>query len=692
MSMKKHSLLKGTALFLSVFFACTPSFEEDMPETGLEEIIQMTIILPSSDISPESRMNIAVGNGVDYYWTDTDSIGIFPNDGYQVAFPLKTAEESNSATFTGGGWALKASSSYAAYYPFNYGNMRSDSIPVSYLGQRQKGNNNTLLSEKYNYMSAIGNKPESGTVNFNMLRLGRFIILKFKVPEPTTLTSVKLIASENVFTTKGYFDLWANTHSITSTEKSFSLTIDLEDVKTTTENEEVTIYFFMAPVDLSGKTLTIEATDINGKKILSTVAGKDMTASKAYALTGNSITEVEVEEAGTLQEKLGDNYLNVVSLKIKGKLNGTDIALIRRMLNHSNYGKLISLDMEEAEIVAGGNSYYSNYTTTDNVIGNYMFLSCNNLHSIVLPKNITSITQYAFADCHALSSIIIPNTVSEIGKRAFDNTALVEITIPDNVKSIGDYAFNSCNYLRSVKLGNGINSINSGTFSDCSSLEEIELPYNITTIGENAFYACSGLSNIKIHGAVTSIGSLAFSSCFSLKSIDLPSSVVTIGNQAFQRCKSLEEIILPINLTTIRSQAFYECTSLASVTLSPNISFSETEHTYIFANCGNINNVTISPGIKVIPQDMFRGCASLKEVTIPSSVTTIGKLAFYQSGLEKVYIHCTTPPTMITSFYEIPSSCILYVPKGYIDAYKASSKWGSSVWVSSFANIKEMQE
>lgn len=679
--------MKGAYLLLSIFASCSSDIEEIIPPTSSEEVNKVIVNLPKTEISSESRVHINIGNSVDYIWESTDILGIFPEQGYQVAFPLNVSSNSNSATFEGGGWGLLANTKYAAYYPFDYDNKRNDSIPITYLGQKQVGNANTSYADNYNFMAAHGSKPSGGTLNFIMQRLGRLIILKFNVPEPTTLTSVKLMAPEKVFITKGYFNLWDETLSIKSTEMSYALNIDLENITTTTPDEEVTVYFFIAPVNLSGKSLTIEATDIKGNKILSTVAGKDMTASKAFALTGSSTTEVEVTEAGTLQEKLGDKYLNIVSLKIKGEINGTDIALIRSMLDHSNYGKLINLNMKDTRIVAGGNPYYSNYTTTDDIIGDYMFLSCHPLQSIILPKNIKSISKYAFANCYALSNITIPNTVSSIGENAFNNTALVKVIIPDNVKSIGTQAFSSCNQLKSIKLGNGISTINNDTFNNCSSLEEIELPYNITSIGENSFYACMRLSNVKIHGKVTSIGHSAFIYCSSLKTINLPICLEKIGTTAFKNCKSLEEITLPANLTTINHQAFFDCTSLKSVTLSPNLSFSETTNTYIFAGCTSLSNVIISSGIKIIPQDMFRGCISLKEVTIPSSVTTIGGLAFYQSGLEKVYIHCTTPPTMITSFYEIPSTCVLYVPKGYVDTYKNSTGWNTS-----FSDIKEIEE
>lgn len=522
--MKKLSLREGVIILLSLLVSCTPTSDDILLE---EEITKVEFMLPDSSISADSRMNIVVGSGVKYNWTNTDSIGIFPDDGYQVAFPLKTTGESSSATFTGGGWALKAGSTYAAYYPFEYNNRRSDSIPVSYLGQKQIGNNSTGLADKYNYMYAIGDKTGDNALTFKMLRLGRFIILKFAVPEPTTLSSVKLTAPEDVFITQGYFNLWDNPHIIEPLQTSNSLTIDLEDVKTTEADEEVTVYFFMPPVDLSGKTLALEITDENNVKIQYTVAGKDMTDSKAYALTGvikepvvgdgtyqNGI--VSLSQAGTIKSLLGKDYLSITSLKVVGPINGDDVYYLRKMLGGSNFseadwGKLTTLDLSEATIVEGGEWYYdintsyigSEYYTSNNVIGDYMFYECANLQNITLPDNVTSIGRYAFQYCNALASVVIGEGITSIGYDAFENCyALMNIYITDlsgwckinissNPLNYGAKLYLDNNLVTELTISDDITEIKNNAFMGCGSLIKVTIPDHVTSIGSGAFRNCS---------------------------------------------------------------------------------------------------------------------------------------------------------------------------------------------------------
>ena len=118
---------------------------------------------------------------------------------------------------------------------------------------------------------------------------------------------------------------------------------------------------------------------------------------------------VTIATAGTMRSILGDDYLNITSLKVVGPINGDDIFYLRKMLgdselNQIDRGKLTTLDLSEASIVEGGDWYYEysssiQYCTTNDEIGDYMFHKCANLRNIVLPKNITSIGTKAFYGC-----------------------------------------------------------------------------------------------------------------------------------------------------------------------------------------------------------------------------------------------------------------------------------------------------
>ena len=90
------------------------------------------------------------------------------------------------------------------------------------------------------------------------------------------------------------------------------------------------------------------------------------------AITSQQSNALSVEVAGTLPELVSDPEA-VVNLALTGYLNGTDIKFIRSLKN------LQRLDISEARIVEGGDKYYENYLTADDVTGDYMFYNLPNL-------------------------------------------------------------------------------------------------------------------------------------------------------------------------------------------------------------------------------------------------------------------------------------------------------------------------
>lgn len=59
---------------------------------------------------------------------------------------------------------------------------------------------------------------------------------------------------------------------------------------------------------------------------------------------------------------------------------------------------------------------------------------------------------------------------------------------------------------------------------------------------------------------------------------------------------------------------------------------------WAFANCKNLDKVTISEGVKEICSGAFLRCENLTEITIPNSVTVIGSMAFSECGIGEITI------------------------------------------------------
>lgn len=253
---------------------------------------------------------------------------------------------------------------------------------------------------------------------------------------------------------------------------------------------------------------------------------------------------LHVESAGTLSGMIEESrFPYIEELKLTGKLNGTDIRHIRKMIRSN----LKILDLSEAGIVEGG-GYYAildshPYYTSNDIIGENMFNLLDDewegnvsyISKIILPNSTLKIDPGAFKGCMFLRDINIPNSVTSIGSRAFSGcSSLREINIPNSVTSIGSSAFYGCFNLTEINIPNSVTSIREFTFSDCLSLTDINIPNSVTSIEWGAFEGCTSLTDINIPNSVTSIGDGTFYNCDNLKSVYLNSSnPPTIGNNAF---------------------------------------------------------------------------------------------------------------------------------------------------------------
>ena len=284
---------------------------------------------------------------------------------------------------------------------------------------------------------------------------------------------------------------------------------------------------------------------------------------------------IKLDEAGTLPDKIRYDQKNLITnLKIVGKINGTDLKIIREMAGRDfnrekTDGKLSILDLSEAKIVEGGDAYVSyyddRYTYNDN-LGRGAFWGCSGLTSLTLPSGVTSIGNSAFSGCSGLTSLTIPSGVTSISSYAFYGcSGLTSLTIPSGVTSISDCAFSGCSGLTSLTIPSGVTSIGDWAFQDCSGLTSLTLPSSVTSIGRCTFYGCSGLTSLTIPSSVTSIDNSAFSGCSGLTSLTIPSSVTSIGESAFEGCSGLTSLTIPSSVTSIGRAAFAGCSGLTSI-------------------------------------------------------------------------------------------------------------------------------
>ena len=153
-----------------------------------------------------------------------------------------------------------------------------------------------------------------------------------------------------------------------------------------------------------------------------------------------------------------------------------------------------------------------------------------------------------------------------------------------------------------------------------------------------------------------------------LSILDLSEAKIVAGGDAYAR---FSENYYTSN-DKLGDYAFYGCSGLTSLTLPSSVT---SIGRGAFHGCWKLTSLTIPSGVTSIGYSAFRGCSGLTSLTIPSGVTSIGGYAFYGcSGLTSIYVYPENLPELGTDIFNgcDAKNCTVYVPKGTYDAYKSS--------------------
>ena len=272
---------------------------------------------------------------------------------------------------------------------------------------------------------------------------------------------------------------------------------------------------------------------------------------------------------------------------------------------------------EECTHLKGNNIDLSGLT----VLEYSAFRGCSDLTGdLTLSSSITSISNYTFANCTGLNGTLTvqqPISITTIGPCAFQNCSNLKGTLPwlANVTSIAGNAFQNCKSL----TGN----------IDLSS---------VTSLGQSAFQNCSGLTgSLTIPGTVKTIDIYTFSGCSGFNGkLTISDGVESIAAVAFSDCSGLTgDLVIPNSVKEIKTSAFKNCSSLNSLTVSGNVSIG----TDAFNNCSSLSKIEFSGSVSTIGSTAFKGCTGLNgDFTLPNGLTTLGQLAFDNSGIDRIII------------------------------------------------------
>lgn len=289
---------------------------------------------------------------------------------------------------------------------------------------------------------------------------------------------------------------------------------------------------------------------------------------------------------------------------------------------------------------------------------------------------VTNLSASAFSGCSNLTVLELPTTINVVGAAALNGVPAPIILDLPNLTTLNRGLYESGCFASS-----GIIEIKS-----LGHLETIPDGYNNNTKGD--FEGCLDLRKVFLPGTLVNIGSRAFCGCTNLEEINFPIDVETIGIHAFADCSSLAINDPIINATNIKKAAFAG-TRLSGALSCPQLStlsvlntergqFQGTSLTKV-ADLGVITSIPAGYNQRF---GVFRSCANLEEVILPSTITDIGAYSFYAcSSLKAVTCPATTVPTLgsdaFTSTSIASGTGYIYVPDDSVDAYKAATNWAT---------------
>ncbi len=350
----------------------------------------------------------------------------------------------------------------------------------------------------------------------------------------------------------------------------------------------------------------------------------------------------------------------------EGELNGGE------RFNSSEFAETLSLAKETKRLIL-------DERITE--IGYWIFKNFGQLVEVTLPPNLKHISCEAFRNCRSLKNIVFPKTLETIGWCAFDScVSLEEVDIPESVRVIDYCAFSDCEHLRKFTLSE--NTILRERVLEGTVIEKA-CPTDIFYFNDWALGLKNSLKEntvLKFKSGMRRICRLAFGSSDypineEIVGVVLDGDITYVGGDAFRNCENLESVTADCTFTTITSSVF-SCTKwaenqpqglvyLANALLGTKDSvrgYSRIDGAFEqeFVTVDEYRN---GRKITLIADNAFSHERTIKEVTLPKSIESIGSCAFYScKNLEKINLPGSLKKIDNRAFYNCIGLKEIYIP------------------------------
>lgn len=347
--MKRQVLIIAAAL--ATLAGCTSNLEPEPEDEGIFATIEQPALpFQTKSLSWDN-------NALKFSWGSNENVVVFGregNKGKSDAALLRTITPVGaSSKLESKGFQLMDGINYYAFIPAYNFVITSDfrSIPMTFEGQRQDVKNSTAMLKYYDYACAKATKASgANSLEFNLKNQVGWIVVEHLFTEETKgITSLTLSTTDPLFTSSCTLD--ATTSTIGGNKYSTSLTLTLGTAAgfDFDKGEYSRAFFTTAPVDLSGKELTITAHKSDGTSIVllqktlgdcniqknSTVLIKTESAK-----TFKSVASINGRQFGSIEEAIAAINTNNRKITLESDINGP-LTITNTLPSH----KALTLDL-----------------------------------------------------------------------------------------------------------------------------------------------------------------------------------------------------------------------------------------------------------------------------------------------------------------------------------------------------------
>ena len=318
-------------------------------------------------------------------------------------------------------------------------------------------------------------------------------------------------------------------------------------------------------------------------------------------------------------------------------------------------------------------------------IGSYMFDGCVRMKMVEFPSKLVTIGEGAFKRCGMEGELILTEGITQIGSYAFQNCTEINgiLNFPSTINTISYCMFDGCTGIKKLIIPPTITFIDGCAFRNCSGIEEMIVPITIAHAGSSKYDGCTGIKKVRFtvgkdsngndsgvgvsyssnssatpwyitsnynvknninqkidvefDDEITQIGVCMFLNCAKINLVQLPRKLIKIGDSAFRGCSGMEgELTFGNKLIELGSSAFYGCTGLTGTIRIPELT-NKTIPSSLFEGCAGIKKLIIPPTITSISSYAFKNCSGIEEMIVPITVAHAGSSKYDGcTGIKKV--------------------------------------------------------